>query len=127
MIILGIDISKAKVDVALLKEGKAYSKQFANTLQGFNQLDLWVKKHEAYKILACMEATGFYGLTLAEYLYSHNYDVSIVNPSCIKSYAKSQLTRHKTDKIDAILIAEYASKQTLPCISIRVQYVKLIY
>lgn len=60
-----------------------------------------------------MEATGFYGLALAEYLYAQKYSVSIVNPACIKAYSRSRLSRHKTDKIDAQLIAEYASKQNL--------------
>lgn len=37
----------------------------------------------------------------------------MVNPACVKSYARSRLTSHKTDEVDALLIAEYASKNTL--------------
>lgn len=108
MIILGIDISKKQLDVALIKEGKLQNKIFTNCSQGFNQLDIWVKKCGDIEIFACMEATGFYGELLAEFLYSKGYNVSIVNPFCIKAYAQSKLSRHKTDKKDSSIIAEYA-------------------
>lgn len=102
MQILGIDISKKQLDVALLlKEEKVQHKVFSNCLEGFSQLDQWVKKESNSKVLVCMEATGVYGDSLAEFLYSQNYDVSVVNPVCIKAYAKSKLIRHKTDKVDA--------------------------
>ncbi len=60
-----------------------------------------------------MEATGRYGEKVAEYLYSQEHQVHVVNPVCIKSFAKSKLSRHKTDEVDALLIAEYASKNDL--------------
>lgn len=46
------------------------------------------------------------------FLYN-NHEVSIVNPLCISAFAKSKLSRHKTDKIDSMIIAEYASKNDL--------------
>lgn len=60
-----------------------------------------------------MEATGNYGRSLADFLYNNNHEVSIVNPSCINAFAKSKLARHKTDKVDSMIIAEYASKNDL--------------
>jgi len=36
------------------------------------------------------------------------YPVSVVNPAKIKAFAKSELSRAKTDKADAKLIARYA-------------------
>ncbi len=60
-----------------------------------------------------MEATGSYGEQLADFLYSKGFEVNIVNPLCIKSYAKSKLSRHKTDEVDAMLIAEFALKNDL--------------
>ncbi len=80
-------------------------------MQGFNQLDIWAKKYSTDKILACMQSTGFYGDLLAEFLYCKGYSVSVVNPFCIKSYAQSKLARHKTDKKDSAIIAEYALLQ----------------
>jgi transposase len=41
--VLGIDISKAKFDVALLKgEAKIKNKVFANNLEGFTELQTWL-------------------------------------------------------------------------------------
>ena len=40
-------------------------------------------------------------------------EISIVNPACINAFAKSKLSRHKTDKVDSKIIAEYASKYEL--------------
>lgn len=60
-----------------------------------------------------MESTGIYGLAFANYLYSKNHRVSIVNPACINAFAKSKLSRHKTDKVDSVIIAEYASRYEL--------------
>lgn len=56
---------------------------------------------------ACMEATGNYGVALAEWLDEREFIVSIVNPAIIKGFAQSQLSRNKTDKADAKLIARF--------------------
>jgi len=37
--------------------------------------------------------------------------VSVVNPYCIKSYARSKLARQKNDQIDAEIIADYCQRQ----------------
>jgi transposase len=50
---------------------------------------------------------------VADYLYERRHDVHVINPACIKAYARSKLSRHKTDDVDALLIAEYASKNDL--------------
>jgi transposase len=60
-----------------------------------------------------MEATGRYGEKVADYLYECGHDVHVINPACIKAFTKSKLSRHKTDEVDALLIAEYASKNDL--------------
>src|SRR5688500_15312830 len=50
---------------------------------------------------------------LRDYLYEQAHQVHVINPACIKAFAKSKLSRHKTDDVDALLIAEYASKNDL--------------
>ena len=42
-------------------------------------------------------------------MYSLGYIVKVINPLQIKSFAKAKLARHKTDKVDAALIAEYGA------------------
>jgi len=109
--ILGIDISKAKFDVVLLHQGKQRHKVFSNTLDGFSKLQAWLIKQQVSQLHACMEVTGVYGENLAMYLYNAGYTVSMVNPARIKAFGISQLTRNKTDKVDAQVIALFC--QTL--------------
>ena len=108
--ILGIDISKAKFDVALLIDSKVKkTRVFENNLTGFKALSLWLTKQQVVQYHACMEATGVYGDELATYLVDQGIEVSIVNPAQIKSFSGAQLNRAKTDKADAKLIAQFCA------------------
>ena len=106
-IILGIDISKATFDVALLNDNKVKTKKFNNTTKGFFELKQWLGSKSIHTAHACMEATGGYGLKLAEYLYDNNFKVSVVNPARVKGFSMSKLSRVKTDKADCELIAYF--------------------
>jgi len=57
-IILGIDISKAKFDAALLVDGKVKTKKFNNTSKGFIELKQWLSSKSVSVANVCMEATG---------------------------------------------------------------------
>lgn len=108
---LGIDISKAKFDVALILEtGKLRHKVFPNTDAGFKLLSTWLSKQKVELVHACLEATGTYSEALALYLHNAGHTVSILNPAVIKAFAQSELSRTKTDKTDASLIARYCLK-----------------
>jgi transposase len=108
--ILGIDISKAKFDVALLMDSKIKkTRVFENNPTGFKALSLWLIKQDITHLQACMEATGTYGDELATYLYDQGFEVSVVNPAQIKSFSGAQLNRAKTDKADAKLIAQFCA------------------
>lgn len=111
--ILGIDVSKKDLSIALLVKDSYKKKKIANTLQGFEDLTQWLSTHHINQVRACMEATGCYGEKIADYLYQKGHIVHVVNPSCIKSFAQSKLSRHKTDEVDSLLIAQYASKNEL--------------
>jgi len=107
MDIVGIDISKAKFDAALLLGERVRHAVFSNTEAGFQQLLAWLAKHRpdpTVALHACMEATGNWGLELADFLHAQGVRVSIVNPARIKAYGESELARNKTDKLDAGLI-----------------------
>jgi transposase len=107
--ILGIDVSKGKFDVALLREGKCKHKRFLNNLEGFKKLREWLAEYKVERLHACMESTSTYGEALAEYLHDRGFMVSIVNPARIKGFAQSELIRSKTDKVDASLIARFCA------------------
>lgn len=106
--VLGIDISKSKFHVCLLlPNGKTRPKVFANTPEGHQELLDWLRKFDVNKTHACMEATGSYGLALAHFLFAAGQRVSVVNPGRVKGFAKSEMTRTKTDKVDAAVIARF--------------------
>src|ERR1043166_4798832 len=106
--IIGIDISKLKFDLCLLRDnGKLKHKVFPNTPSGFLQFSAWLQKQKVEQVHACMEATGTYGEALCLYLFDAGHRVSIINPAVIKAYAQSRLSRTKTDKEDAPLIAQF--------------------
>jgi transposase len=109
---MGIDVSKAKLDVAILFDNQpTFTGQFENTRKGFNTLKNFLKKRKVTHLHACLEATGHYSDDIAHFLYDLGYTVSVVNPVRIKSYADSLLTRNKTDAGDALIIADFCQTQ----------------
>ncbi len=112
---LGIDISKQKFNVCLRNpQEKLKHKVFANTEAGFQQLAAWLVKQNATRVHACLEATGTYGEAIALFLHQAGHQVSVINPAAVKAYAGAQLSRTKTDKVDAELIARFCLTQHLP-------------
>ena len=104
---LGIDIAKRKFDLAVLNNGKIRSKVFDNTSAGYDALLAWLatQGYAREELHACMEATSVYYEKLATFLYDAGIRVSVVNPLQIKAFGESLLTRQKTDRADAVLIA----------------------
>lgn len=111
---IGIDISKDSFDAALFLQGSAHQLHFQNKQTGFGQFQKWLKKRKVAEAHACMEATGRYADELAFFLYKRGYEVSVVNPRRIKSYAESKLTRNKTDVVDAAIIEDFCRTQLPP-------------
>jgi len=110
--VLGIDVAKAKLDLALkLLNGKFRTRVVANTPQGFADLLAWLAKHEVVELHLCMEATGTYWEAVAESLADAGFSVSVVNPAQIKAFGAASLVRTKTDRVDARLIAEFCLAQ----------------
>lgn len=113
--VLGIDIAKLKFNVCLIQHnGKLKHRVFPNTLTGFEQLVDWLSKQSVQSVHACLEATGTYGESLALFLYQAGHTVSVVNPAAIKAFAGSRLSRTKTDRVDAELIARFCQAQAPP-------------
>lgn len=112
---LGIDISKLKFDACLIREsGELRHKVFPNSPAGFARLCAWLSTHHAGRAHACLEATGTYSEALATFLHEAGHVVSVVNPAQIKAYAQSRLSRAKTDKADAALIAQFCAERRPP-------------
>lgn len=114
MMWIGIDIAKRKFDVALLEGGKVRSKVFDNTPEGHQALVTWLAARGCSPAEghACMEATSQYYEGLAEYLWTAGFRVSVINPLQIKAFGESRLSRQKTDRADAALIARFGEQQS---------------
>jgi len=116
--ILGIDVSKRKLDVALCFDGKTLNKKFDNSPSGCSLLVAWLETLHRESVHVCLESTGVYGDLVAHVIHDAGHVGSVVNPLRIKAYGVSSLSRNKTDKVDARLIADFCltqkPKQWLP-------------
>lgn len=100
---VGIDISKLDFDVAIEQEEGYQHLKLSNDKKGFRQLvaGLTTESH------IVMEASGPYYVGLASYLHEQGLVVSVVNPLVIRRFCQMRLSRAKTDKKDAKMIATY--------------------
>ena len=115
MSIIGIDVSKAKLDCAWLKEDdKLKTKVIDNTQDGWKELIEWSLKNTGLsldQLHFVMEATGIYHQRLATYLFDAGANVSVVNPAQVKFYGQSLGVRTKNDKKDSVVLARYGLKE----------------
>lgn len=106
----GIDVSKQHLDIVLLYADQTEHHIFYNSHSGWQKLVAWLTSF-TQQVHICLEATGRYGDGIATYLFQQGYDVSVVNPARIHAYGLSRLKRQKTDKADALLIAQFCQTQ----------------
>lgn len=110
--VAGIDVSAGKLDVACLKgRGRPRLRTFEQTPQGHRDLVVYLKKQRVTAVV--MEATGIYFLDAALALHEGGVLVSVINPRSAHHFAKVLLQRTKTDRTDAVVLAEYARRMAL--------------
>lgn len=107
---IGIDISKLSFDVAIKMENEKYLHfKFSNDHEGFIKFIELLNQDYA---ICVMEASGPYYLKLATFLFNRKISVCVVNPLVIRRFSQMRMSRTKTDKKDAVMIAEYGKNQT---------------
>lgn len=104
MIYIGLDISKASIDIAILDGDKHHHQQIANTPTSINA---WLNTLPATALHVVCEYTNIYHHTIAHALHDAGYTISVMNPYIIKRFADT-IVRNKTDKSDAYVLAHYA-------------------
>ena len=107
---IGIDVSKGKSTVAVLRPyGEVVVSPFdvAHTGSDLRALADLIKKLPG-ETKVVMEATGNYFESIARYLHEQNIFVSVVNPVLISDFGGNTLRKPKTDKKDSVKIASYA-------------------
>ena len=100
---VGIDVSKAHLDIALGSKGKRWQED--NTEEGIGRLVVQLKDMGLKGVV--MEATGGYETSSAAALSAASVPVAIINPRQARDFAKSLGRLAKTDKIDAQVLARF--------------------
>jgi len=109
MISVGIDVSKGKSTVCIMKPGGEVLKtpfEVLHTMEGILSLVNLIKSYndEARVIL---EDTGHYHWPVVTLLVEKGIFVCSVNALRMKKYCAQSIRRAKTDKIDSVRIASY--------------------
>ena len=100
---VGIDVSKAQLDVQLLPEGRPF--HVPNSPEGHAKLLAEMPQPGTCRIV--LEATGDYERPAVAALVDAGHYVSVVNPRQIRDYAKALGILAKADHIDAEVIARF--------------------
>ncbi|MBV6695460.1 IS110 family transposase [Serratia quinivorans] len=110
---VGIDVSKAKLDVCLLSQdinGKRKNKSLPNNHQSAAKLIEWLilQKCSLEQTYVVMEATGVYHEILLYALHNEGLHVSLANPARVRSFTRGMDILTKNDGVDAYAIACYS-------------------
>ncbi len=102
-VFIGIDVSKAWVDVAAPPTGEAW--RVDQDQAGVEALVLRLQAMSPQCIV--MEATGGYEAPIVAALGAAGLPVAVVNPRQVRDFARSQGKLAKTDRLDAAVIAHF--------------------
>ena len=109
MFAVGIDVSKSKSTIAIIKDGQVFSKPFTinHSQDGFRCFQNKLKNIDKSQVKIVMESTGIYHLPLLTMLLESNYFVCVENAFLLKKYFDVYLRKAKTDDLDSLKIAKY--------------------
>jgi transposase len=103
-IIVGIDVSKDRLDIAVRPSGETFAVERKPAA-----LELLAERLVALSpLIVALEATGGFEAIAAAALAGAGLPVVVVNPAQIRFFAKALGQRAKTDPIDAAVIAHFA-------------------
>ncbi|MDQ3516142.1 MAG: IS110 family transposase [Gemmatimonadota bacterium] len=105
-VVVGIDVSKARLDVAVLPSGEAWS--CGNDEAGIKDLVDRVKVFRAG--LVVLEATGGYELGVTMALAEQEIPLVVANPRQIRDFARATGRLAKTDSLDAHMLALFGQR-----------------
>lgn len=124
-IICGVDVASRSLEVRIGCDGSAHS--FPNTAEGIAELVTFCR-HQNVELVA-MEATGGYERQPFSLLWAQGVPVVLLHPQAVRRFAQSMGLLEKTDRIDAGVIAWFASvKRLAPLVppSARQQHLKAL-
>lgn len=109
---IGIDVSKATLEVAVLPGEQTFA--VANNEEGIQELIAKLHQLGAPKIIL-MEATGGFERRPLALLGAAGLPVTAINPRNARDFAKSIGLLAKTDRVDAKALALFAQRNQPPC------------
>ena len=107
---IGIDVSKASLDVAVHETGSQWSCR--NELLALPELTEKLRALKPKRIL--LEASGGAEALLAAHLGAAGLPVIVINPRQVRDFAGAIGQRAKTDRIDALVLARFAAQVQPP-------------
>ncbi len=118
--VVGIDVSKVRLDVAFRPSGKRL--MVSNSGRGISRLVNLLKREPPECVV--LEATGGYELKLLERLLVEKLPTVVANARQVREFARATGRLAKTDAIDADVLAHYAEalkpeQRTLPDLQTR--------
>jgi len=102
-IVVGIDVSKDRLDVAIRPSGES----FAVSRDAGGLRDLNERLKPLAPSVVGLEATGGYETVVAASLGAAGLPVVVVNPAQVRAFAQALGKRAKTDPLDASVIAHF--------------------
>ena len=106
---IGIDVSKATLDVAVHATGEIRS--VANTAAGWRSLARWLLPLHPRQVV--LEATGGYERAALAALFAAGLPMVRINPRQARDFAKATGQLAKTDRLDARVLAQMAQALSL--------------
>lgn len=106
---IGVDISKATLDVHAYPVGHAHS--FQNTPNGFKDLLKWLTTFDVTRVV--FEPTGAYHHDFERALGNAKVALCKINPLQARRYSQSRGKRAKTDAVDAAMLARMGHEHSL--------------
>ena len=103
-IFVGIDVSKAQVDVAVRPTGERWVVSYDDAGVG----ELVSQMVDLGPALVLLESTGGLELSLVAALATAALPVVVVNPRQVRDFARATGTLAKTDALDAAILAHFA-------------------
>jgi len=101
--VVGIDVSKNRLDVAVRPTGEVFA--VVRDAEGLDALVARLKP--LAPVAVAVEATGGYETVVAASLAAADLPVVVVNPAQVRSFAQALGKRAKSDPIDALVIAHF--------------------
>ncbi len=103
---IGIDVSKATLDIASLPNGESW----AVTNDDLGLAELTPRLVALAPVLVVLEATGGFETLAAITLAKAGLPIAVVNPRQVRDFAKAMGQLAKTDALDAGILAAFAQR-----------------